>query len=122
MSFFSEFFKRLNEGQPFFMYPNLLVLLTIVGLLIWAFLRSENKSKTITLIKHLSLFALVWGFLGQMIGLIGAFDAIQAVGPVSTQMLAGGLKFSALSPTFGMVIFVIARLGLITLTLLEKKP
>ena len=27
------------------------------------------------LLSHISLFALVWGFLGMMLGLINAFDA-----------------------------------------------
>lgn len=122
MSFFSVFFNRLNEGGPLFMYTNLLILIVILGLLILAFTRLSNNSKFVTLVKHLSLFSLVWGFLGQMIGLIMAFDAIEAAGDVSPALLAGGLKVAILSPLFGMIIFLIARVGLIILTWLEKRP
>ena len=63
-----------------------------------------------------ALFAIVWGFLGQIIGLISAFDAIEAAGDISPAILAGGLKISALSPAFGMFVFLVGRLGIIILT------
>ena len=56
-----------------------------------------------------------------MIGLITAFDAIEAAGDISPSMLAGGLKIAILSPLFGMVVFLIARIGIIILNLLKKE-
>ena len=109
-----------NEGGPLFMYTNLVVLIAIIILLIKAFLNQENNNKAVNLIKHLSLFGLVWGFLGQMIGLISAFDIIQVTGNPSPEVLAGGIKVGLLSPTFGMVVFLIARLGLLILTFIRK--
>lgn len=106
--------SRLNEGGPLFMYTNLLVLVAIIFFLVKAFSKPEN-TKAINLIKHLSLFALVWGFLGQMIGLITAFDSVGMNGAVSPEVLAGGLKVALLNPVFGMVVFLIARLGIIAL-------
>ncbi|UMB53732.1 MotA/TolQ/ExbB proton channel family protein [Lutibacter sp. A64] len=116
----NPFVARLNEGGPLFMYTTLFILIIITALLIRGFLKPTTRDKTITLVSSLSLFVLVWGFLGQMIGLIGAFDAIQAVGDISPAVLAGGLKIAILSPLFGMIVFLIARIGIIILKLLKK--
>lgn len=116
----NQFTDRLNEGGPLFMYTTLLILIAIIVLLVKAFMKPESNEKLITLIKHLSLFVLVWGFLGQMLGLMGAFDAIQVQGNVAPAVLAGGIKVAILSPLFGMIVFLIARLGIIILTLVKK--
>jgi len=101
--FFGQFFDRLNEGGPFFMYPMFLMLLTCIGLIVYAFLKGDENDKLQKLISSISLFALVWGFLGNLIGLITAFDHISGKGAVSFEVLAGGLKVGLLSPVFGMV-------------------
>ena len=116
----NPFIARLNEGGPLFMYTTLTLLIVIIALLIRGYVKPATRKKTITLVSSVSLFVLVWGFLGQMIGLIGAFDAIEAAGDVAPSVLAGGLKIAILSPLFGMVVFLIARLGIISLNILEK--
>lgn len=116
----NPFFQRLNEGGPLFMYTTFFLLIIIITLLIRSFIKPTSRDKTITLVSSISLFALVWGFLGQMIGLIVAFDSIEAVGDISPVVLAGGLKISILSPLFGMVVFLIARIGIIILNILKK--
>jgi len=116
----NPFIARLNEGGPLFMYTTLFILIVIIALLIRGFIKIEARPKTITLVSSVSLFVLVWGFLGQMIGLITAFDAIEAAGDISPSMLAGGLKIAILSPLFGMVVFLIARIGIIILNILKK--
>lgn len=116
----NPFIARLNEGGPLFMYTTLIILIVIITLLIRSFVKPTTREKTIKLVSSLSLFALVWGFLGQMIGLITAFDAIEAAGDISPAMLAGGLKVAILSPLFGMVVFLIARIGIIILNILKK--
>lgn len=119
--FFGQFFDRLNEGGPFFMYPNFLILLFCIGLIIYAFVKGDPTDKWRKLLSSVSLFALVWGFLGQMIGLITAFDVISSLeGGISPNILAGGLKVALLSPVFGMFIFLIARIGIIALILKKK--
>lgn len=110
----------LNDGGPIFTYPMVLMLLICIALIIKAFTKGDSDGKTKKLISHISLFALVWGFLGQLIGLIGAFDAIQAAGDIAPSILAAGLKIALLSPTFGMIVFLIGRLGIILLTILKK--
>lgn len=116
----NPFIAKLNEGGPFFMYTTLFLLITILALLIRGFIKPSVRQKTITIVSSISLFVLVWGFLGQMIGLIGAFDAIEAAGDVSSSVLAGGLKVAILSPLFGMIVFLIGRIGIIALILLKK--
>jgi len=84
------------------------------------FLKKEGIDKTLSLISSITLFALVWGFLGSIIGMIGAFDAIEGGMDVSTGMMAGGIKISLLSPVFGTFVFLVGRLGIIILTWLKK--
>ncbi|MET2986356.1 MotA/TolQ/ExbB proton channel family protein [Aureibaculum conchae] len=113
-------FDRLSEGGPFFMYPLLLILILVIILIVQGLLKKESSSKTIKLISSITLFALVWGFLGQLIGMIGGFDAIESIDNISPAVLASGIKISMLSPVFGMVVFLIGRLGIIVLTWLKK--
>lgn len=116
----SQFIDRLNEGGPFFMYPLLIILILVLILIAKGFLQKGNSKKTISLISSLTLFALVWGFLGHIIGMIGAFDAIEASGGVSQPIFAAGIKISLLVPTFGSFVFLIGRLGIIILTWIQK--
>lgn len=110
----------LNDGGPTFTYPTFLLLIITIILLVKVFTKGDVDGNTKKLIIHIGLFALVWGFLGQLIGLIGAFDAIEAAGDIAPSILAGGLKVALLSPTFGMVVFLVGRLGIIILTALKK--
>jgi hypothetical protein len=114
------FANLLNEGGPLFMYTLLITLIICIGLIVKALLKGDENGKTQKLIASVSLFALVWGFLGQIIGLITAFDFIQSFGNVKPEIIAGGIKVASLAPAFGMVVFLIARLGIIALILKKK--
>ena len=114
------FLNLLNEGGATFSYPTFVMLLICIALIVKALMKGDAEGKTRKLISHISLFALVWGFLGQMIGLIGAFDSVQAAGNIAPAVLAAGLKVALLSPVFGMVVFLIGRLGIIVLTWKQK--
>ena len=118
--FFGQFFDRLNEGGPFFTYPLVLMFIACLGLTIYAFIRGDTTGKYQKLISSISLFALVWGFLGNLIGLIVAFDQISSKGAVSYEVLAGGLKVGLLSPVFGILVFLFARIGIIALIVKKK--
>ncbi len=118
----SQFFQKLNEGGPFFMYPILFVLILIIILTIKGIVnRKGNNSKTISLISSFGLFIVAWGILGQTIGLITAFDAIESAGDISMSVMAGGLKVSLLTTLFGLVTFIISRIGIIILTWMQKE-
>jgi len=117
----TQLLQKLNEGGPYFMYPALIILILILILITKGFLNLKNdNSKNLSLISSIGLFALIWGFLGQLLGLIQAFDYIQVAGEIPTTILAGGLKVSMISTTFGAFIFLISRLGIIALTWLKK--
>jgi len=113
-------FDRLNEGGPFFMYPLFFIIILLLILIVKGFLQKGSVDKTISLISSIALFAIVWGFLGQIIGLIGAFDSIEDMGEVSPAVMAGGLKIAFLAPVFGMFAFLVGRLGIIILTWMKK--
>ena len=114
------FFQLLNDGGPVFMYPLFLILILVLVLIVKGFLKNGNVKKTLSLISSITLFAVVWGFFGQIIGLITAFDTIEAVGDISPAVMAGGIKISLLSPLFGMFVFLIGRAGIIILTWMQK--
>jgi|TARA_R110002012_G_scaffold321121_2_gene547495 polyferredoxin len=107
----------LVEGGLVFMLPLVAMIFIIIILLILAMTKNQFQSKYAKLISHISLFALVWGFLGSVIGLIQAFDAIQTVGDVSSGMMAGGLKVALITTLFGAVSFLIGRFSIILITL-----
>jgi mannose/fructose/N-acetylgalactosamine-specific phosphotransferase system component IID len=107
------------EGGPIFMVPLLLLLIAIVILFVKGF--KDNTEKTQNLIDSLALFSFVFGVLGFVIGLLGALEAISAnSGNVSPEILAGGFKVGLLSPTFGMVIFLLGKIFTIILTWIKK--
>ncbi|TYQ00451.1 hypothetical protein C7447_1011067 [Tenacibaculum adriaticum] len=60
------------------------------------------------------------GFLGHMIGMITALDTLSVNSDIAYDVLAGGIKVGLLSPVFGMIVFLIARLGIIGLILKKK--
>ena len=50
------------------------------------------------------------GFLGTVIGMIQAFDAIQLAGDVSPQLVAGGIKVALITTLFGLIVAIILQL------------
>ena len=60
----------------------------------------------------LSLFisvAPMLGFLGTVIGMIQAFDAIETAGDISPRLVAGGIKVALLTTAFGLIVAVILQ-------------
>lgn len=60
----------------------------------------------------LSLFistAPLLGFLGTVIGMIRAFDAIEQAGDISPSLVAGGIKVALLTTAFGLITAVILQ-------------
>jgi len=110
-----------QEGGAVFMYPLLILLIIILYLIIKMFTIKNESLKTVKLISSISTFALFWGFLGQVLGLIQAFDFIQSIGAVSTEVLSAGLKVSFLPTAFGICILLVGRLAIIVNTLLNDK-
>lgn len=60
----------------------------------------------------LSLFitiAPMLGFLGTVIGMVAAFDAIQEAGDISPSLVAGGIKIALLTTVFGLIAAMILQ-------------
>ena len=85
-------------------------------------LNKDNKksNKMISLTSDASILGLVIGFLGSVLGLIGAFDAVGAIGDIGQGVMAGGLKVSLLTVLFGSITFILPRIGIIILRGLQK--
>lgn len=50
------------------------------------------------------------GFMGTVIGMIGAFDAIEAAGDISPSLVAGGIKVALLTTVAGLIVAIILQL------------
>lgn len=111
-------FELFYMGGPLFMGILTLLLLIILSIAVVSAIKTSsgpplNMDKLRhqqSYIKSVGLFALVFGILGQMIGLYSAFQHIEAAGGVSTAMLAGGLKVSSICTLYGLIIFLISYL------------
>lgn len=64
-------------------------------------------------ISWISLFialAPMLGFMGTVIGMIGAFDAIAVANDISPAVVAGGIKVALLTTVFGLVVAIILQI------------
>ncbi len=55
-------------------------------------------------------FAAITGMLGSIVGVIIAFQSIEAAGEVSATLIAGGIKVALLSSSFGVLVLGFAAL------------
>ncbi|WP_422104903.1 MotA/TolQ/ExbB proton channel family protein [Winogradskyella sp.] len=115
----TQFADRFREGGPFFMSLILICLLLSLFLLVKGFLSlkkdTKQAEKMLSLTVDTSLLGLVIGFFASVIGLITAFDSVEALGDPNPAIFAGGLKVSLLTATFGLFTFIIARIGILIL-------
>ena len=49
------------------------------------------------------------GFLGTVVGMIQAFDAIQAAGDISPNVVAGGMKVALITTVGGLIVAMILQ-------------
>ncbi|HML84644.1 MAG TPA: MotA/TolQ/ExbB proton channel family protein, partial [Bacteroidales bacterium] len=68
--------------------------------------RLENNLSWITLFIAL---APMLGFLGTVVGMVQAFDAIEAAGDISPTVVAGGMKVALLTTVFGLIVAIILQ-------------
>ena len=48
--------------------------------------------------------------MGTVVGMIGAFDAIEAAGDISPSLVAGGIKIALLTTVAGLIVAIILQL------------
>lgn len=104
-------FKFLIEGWPPITFPMTLLLIISVSLIVKSLivktdLTKEQSLTQIGYIKYLGILTLTIGLFGQILGLYGAFSAIEAAGEVSPAMFYGGMKVSSITTVYGFSIFI----------------
>lgn len=109
-----------KDGGLFFTIPIFILLIIMIGLWIKANRSEKEIEKAISLIIQISWFALAWGYLGRTLGLIDGFDGVAEAGTWATNLFVDGLKQALIAPVFGLVSFLIARLGIVILKLKQK--
>ena len=117
-------FNRFLEGGALFMSLILICLLLSIYFMVNSFLTiNTNKENSKRMLKHIGdsgTLGLALGVLGALIGLITAFDVIEATGGAAPAIIAGGLKVAILSPLFGLFTFSFAKLSILVLRLIQK--
>ena len=69
----------------------------------------------------MGLFTMITGILGQLIGLMMAFSAIERAGDISPGMVYGGLKVSMYTTLYGIFIYLLSILFWFILDLWHHK-
>ncbi|HEX6982902.1 MAG TPA: MotA/TolQ/ExbB proton channel family protein [Balneolaceae bacterium] len=62
----------------------------------------------LTQIKSMGLFSLVFGILGQFLGLYQMLSYVESAGDIAPYLIYGGLKVTMISTLYGMIIFLIS--------------
>ncbi|GGD96568.1 hypothetical protein GCM10011312_20110 [Planktosalinus lacus] len=121
-SIFNELANRFSEGGPFFMTLILICFLLALVFLVLGFIylkkNPQKSAKMINLTSEVSILGLVIGLLGSIIGLIEAFDTVEALENIS--VMGSGLKVSFLTTLFGSITFILPRIGIIILKGIKK--
>ena len=107
-----------HQGGPLFMgILTILLLILLAAAVIFAIYISKGKSEDpegfrhrLTYLKSMGLFTMITGILGQLIGLLLAFGAIERAGDISPQMVYGGLKISFYTTIYGILIYLFSIL------------
>ncbi len=72
--------------------------------------KKNNFWHQLSYIKSVGMFTMITGILGQLIGLLMAFQAIEGANDISPAILAGGLKVSMITTLYGIFINLLAIL------------
>lgn len=117
-------FNRFLEGGALFMSLILICLLTSIFFTVKSLMNlKKNVEISKKMIKHINdsgSLGLGLGVMGSFIGLITAFDAIEATGGAEPSILAGGLKVALLSTLFGLFTYSISKLSVLILSIIQK--
>ncbi len=116
--------NRFMEGGALFMSLILICLLILIYFTIKSILTLKtNKEISKKMLKHISdsgSLGLALGVMGSFIGLITAFDVLEATGAAEPSILAGGLKVALLSTLFGLFTFSVSKLAILILRIVQK--
>ena len=117
-------FNRFMEGGALFMSLILICLLISIYFIVKSILNIKtNIEISKKMLKHISdsgTLGLALGVTGAFIGLITAFDVLEATGEANPSIIAGGLKVALLSPLFGLFTFSVSKLAILILRIIQK--
>ncbi|MDA9124721.1 MAG: MotA/TolQ/ExbB proton channel family protein [Flavobacteriales bacterium] len=117
-------FNRFMEGGALFMSLVLVCLLLSIYFLVKSLVNIKtNIEISKKMLKHISdsgTLGLALGVTGAFIGLITAFDVLEATGEANPSIIAGGLKVALLSPLFGLFTFSVSKLAILILRIIQK--
>ncbi|MDG2225912.1 MAG: MotA/TolQ/ExbB proton channel family protein [Schleiferiaceae bacterium] len=117
-------FNRFLEGGALFMSLILICLLISIYFTVKSLLNIKtNIEISKKMLKHISdsgTLGLALGVMGAFIGLITAFDVLEATGEADPSIIAGGLKVALLSPLFGLFTFSVSKLAILILRIIQK--
>jgi hypothetical protein len=115
--------NRFMEGGALFMSLILICLLILIYFTIKSILTLKtNKEISKKMLKHISdsgTLGLALGVMGSFIGLITAFDVLEATGAAEPSILAGGLKVALLSTLFGLFTFSVSKIAILILRIVQ---
>ena len=118
------FFDRFLEGGALFMSLILICLLISIFFTVKSILKIKtDKEASKKILKHISdsgTLGLAFGVMGAFIGLVSAFDVLEATGAAEPSIIAGGLKVALLSPLFGLFTFSVSKLAILILRVIQK--
>ncbi len=100
-SIFYQGLERSNEGLE-------MVEKSIVS---YGSVQMGRLEKNISWISLFIALAPMLGFMGTVIGMIDAFDAIQAAGDIQPSLVAGGIKVALLTTVFGLIAAIILQIA-----------
>ena len=117
-------FDRFLEGGALFMSLILICLLMSIFFTVKSILKIKtDKEVSKKILKHISdsgTLGLALGVMGAFLGLISAFDVLEASGAAEPAIIAGGLKVALLSPLFGLFAFSVSKLAILILRIIQK--
>tara|TARA_Y100000766_G_scaffold208447_1_gene180203 strand:- start:1822 stop:2211 length:390 start_codon:yes stop_codon:yes gene_type:complete len=117
-------FDRFLEGGVLFMSLILICLLMSIFFTIKSILKinsdKETSKKTLKQISDSGTLGLALGVMGAFLGLVSAFDVLEASGAAEPSIIAGGLKVALLSPLFGLFTFSVSKLAILILRIIQK--
>ena len=99
-SIFYQGLSRMDEGME-------VVEKSVVS---YGSVRMSQLENGISWIQLFIAIAPMLGFLGTVIGMVGAFDAIQAAGDISPTVVAGGIKVALITTIGGLIVAIILQM------------
>lgn len=110
---FGYMLQAYKIGGPFMHVITLMGILmfVVVGIKVYRMLAlKEYDTKLLSFILLAGSFSVAWGIFSQILGIVGALEAIRAAADISPQLVMGGAIISFYSTVWGFMVFFISWL------------